>query len=406
MASAQARPDHIAGQGQGAVVGIVGPAHDLVVVAEHLERQIAVSGRARGDQRPGHQHPVPRSGHRLRHLQRTRQVFGDLDGDRRARPDDRRRRLHPQQRRGTQRRGRGHDHVRSNVAQGAEDPLDVLVVEARDHHDQLPEPERLVEGGRDRARTVGVVGTVEHDGRLAAHHLEPARHEHRAEPVPHHVVVHRVERHTRERGERRQRQGGVAPLVGPVQGQHHLVDLAVPDPQAQQLSAHRDPLVGDAEVDAGPPRATPCSATARSTTSCTAGTWRAVTTCDPGLTIPTFSAATSTGVAPSSGWSTSISLSTATSERTRLVASHLPPMPTSNTPTSTGASANQPEGHRREHLEVRDRVGLGARPLPCGRVHQVGERRHLVVDLREPALGDVPAGQRQALPDVWRCGEV
>ena len=46
--------------------------------------------------------------------------------------------------------------------------------------------------------------------------------------------------------------------------------------------------------------------------------------------IPAFSVATSATVDPSSWWSSPIGHSTATSPRMRLVASHVPPIPTSN----------------------------------------------------------------------------
>ena len=60
----------------------------------------------------------------------------------------------------------------------------------------------------------------------------------------------------------------------------------------------------------------------------------------PSLMMPAFSPATSATVEPSSGWSSAIGVRTATSPRTRFVASHVPPIPTSNTPSATGLSAN------------------------------------------------------------------
>ncbi len=57
--------------------------------------------------------------------------------------------------------------------------------------------------------------------------------------------------------------------------------------------------------------------------------------------IPAFSWAISAGVDPRySVWSTVIGVTTATAASATLVASHEPPMPTSSTMTSTGASAN------------------------------------------------------------------
>ena len=60
----------------------------------------------------------------------------------------------------------------------------------------------------------------------------------------------------------------------------------------------------------------------------------------PSFTIPAFSRATSATVGPSSGWSRAIGVTTATSPATTFVASHTPPIPTSNTPRETGLSAN------------------------------------------------------------------
>ncbi len=67
----------------------------------------------------------------------------------------------------------------------------------------------------------------------------------------------------------------------------------------------------------------------------------AETTTAPGLMMPTFSRAISSGVSPRYlAWSTAIGVSTATRASITLVASQAPPIPTSTTAASTGASAN------------------------------------------------------------------
>ena len=64
------------------------------------------------------------------------------------------------------------------------------------------------------------------------------------------------------------------------------------------------------------------------------------TTAAPSLMIPAFSVAISAIVSPSQrSWSMAIGVKTATSPSATLVESHAPPMPTSSTATSTGASA-------------------------------------------------------------------
>lgn len=58
------------------------------------------------------------------------------------------------------------------------------------------------------------------------------------------------------------------------------------------------------------------------------------------FTIPDFSPAIFSGVSPSRAtWSSEMGVTTATPASMTLVASQLPPMPTSTTATSTGASA-------------------------------------------------------------------
>ena len=61
----------------------------------------------------------------------------------------------------------------------------------------------------------------------------------------------------------------------------------------------------------------------------------------PGLMMPDFSVAISSTVEPSScAWSIATGVTTATCPSATLVASQVPPSPTSTTATSTGASAN------------------------------------------------------------------
>ena len=65
--------------------------------------------------------------------------------------------------------------------------------------------------------------------------------------------------------------------------------------------------------------------------------WREVTRVAPSLTIPALVVAISSMVSPSQVlWSRPMGVMTSTWERTTLVASHCPPMPTSTTATSTG----------------------------------------------------------------------
>lgn len=91
-----------------------------------------------------------------------------------------------------------------------------------------------------------------------------------------------------------------------------------------------------------PSRATVAStSTAFFSMTCAASTgcWARMTVA-PCLMIPDFSPAISVGVLPSrSVWSSEMGVTTATEESMTLVASQLPPMPTSTTATSTGASA-------------------------------------------------------------------
>ena len=91
-----------------------------------------------------------------------------------------------------------------------------------------------------------------------------------------------------------------------------------------------------------PSRATVASTSTaffRSTCAASTGCWARITVAS-GLTIPAFSAAISPGVLPRrSVWSRSMGVTTATEPSITFVASQLPPMPTSTTATSTGASA-------------------------------------------------------------------
>ena len=70
--------------------------------------------------------------------------------------------------------------------------------------------------------------------------------------------------------------------------------------------------------------------------------WMADTTVAAGLMMPDFVRAISDTVRPSRDmWSSAIGVKTATCPSATLVESHSPPMPTSSTMTSTGASAKQ-----------------------------------------------------------------
>src|SRR5512144_2437823 len=94
--------------------------------------------------------------------------------------------------------------------------------------------------------------------------------------------------------------------------------------------------------NSSPSRATvaPTSAARPSSTCAASSGWCASRTSAPGCTMPAFSRALSATVAPSSGWSSAIGVTTTTGACTTFVASHSPPIPTSRTATSTGASAN------------------------------------------------------------------
>ena len=70
--------------------------------------------------------------------------------------------------------------------------------------------------------------------------------------------------------------------------------------------------------------------------------------------MPAFSVAISSRVGPRySTWSIATLVTTATWPSTTLVASHVPPRPTSTTATSTASSANHRSAARDQHLEVR-----------------------------------------------------
>ena len=87
-------------------------------------------------------------------------------------------------------------------------------------------------------------------------------------------------------------------------------------------------------------RVAPTSAQRSTISAITSSDWIAVTTVAPALMMPTFSRAMAAGVSPRYfAWSTAIGVSTATFASITLVASQAPPMPTSTTAASTGASA-------------------------------------------------------------------
>ena len=82
------------------------------------------------------------------------------------------------------------------------------------------------------------------------------------------------------------------------------------------------------------------SSIARSSSAFASGTCTAETPCATGLMMPDFVRAISATVEPSRCvWSSAIGVKTATWPSATLVESHSPPMPTSITATSTGASA-------------------------------------------------------------------
>ena len=79
-------------------------------------------------------------------------------------------------------------------------------------------------------------------------------------------------------------------------------------------------------------------------------------------------------------WSTPIGVTTATCASATLVASQVPPMPTSTTATSTGASANAAYAIPDDRLEEAQRVRLGG-------VDQMGVRRDVVEGADELLVG-------------------
>ena len=84
----------------------------------------------------------------------------------------------------------------------------------------------------------------------------------------------------------------------------------------------------------------PTSAHRSATSWATSSDCTAETTVAPALMTPTFSSAIAAGVSPRYfAWSTAIGVSTATDASITLVASQVPPIPTSTTAASTGASA-------------------------------------------------------------------
>ena len=112
--------------------------------------------------------------------------------------------------------------------------------------------------------------------------------------------------------------------------------------RAASAAARRPRPRGETTPNSMPSRATVAStSTALFSSTCAASTgcW-ARTTVASCLMIPAFSPAISPGVSPSrSVWSSAMGVTTATEPSITFVASQLPPMPTSTTATSTGASA-------------------------------------------------------------------
>ncbi len=238
-------------------------------------------------------------------------------------------------------RGRvlGDDQVGQVRLEGREHALVVLVGHHADHPDQRRERERVLERGGGRRGSVRVVRGVEHDRRAAPDDLQPAGQVTSANAGAHQVVVERLV--ADECLDGGQCDGGVLRLVGAVERQEHLV---VP-PRSPCSDSIWPPTAGTRETT---PNSMPSrtqggadlGGAARSATSATSGGCSARTAIAPGLMMPAFSAAMSTGPAE-----------VASRGRPRPAGPRRPPRrrrwsrprsrpcPTSTTAASTGASA-------------------------------------------------------------------
>ena len=131
-------------------------------------------------------------------------------------------------------------------------------------------------------------------------------------------------------------------LVRAVQRQEQVVVVAAQAAHRELLATDRDVAGEDAEVVAlEGERGPDLAGRARRSTSAASGSCSPTTATAPALMMPPFSVAISSTELPRNrSWSIAIGVTTATWPSTTFVASHEPPMPTSTTATSTGASAN------------------------------------------------------------------
>ena len=136
----------------------------------------------------------------------------------------------------------------------------------------------------------------------------------------------------------------------------------------------------------------PISAHRASITARASGSCSRLTTTVPSLMMPAFSPATSAIVEPSSGWSSAIGVSTATSPRTRFVASHVPAHPHLEHAERHRLVREPQVRERAQRLEVRDL-------LLALRVDQHQERQQVLVLLGELLLRDVDPAHREPLAD-------
>ena len=153
-----------------------------------------------------------------------------------------------------------------------------------------------------------------------------------------------VDRHpatAEERLDRRHRHRRVLCLVRAVQRQEELLVRPGRGPARRAAGRRRRPPAPHAELDALPGDRGADLGRAGEQDLRRLAWLSAITASEPGLMIPAFSVAMSPTVSPRySAWSSAIGVRTATLASATLVASHAPPMPTSTTATSTGASAN------------------------------------------------------------------
>ncbi len=146
-------------------------------------------------------------------------------------------------------------------------------------------------------------------------------------------------------------------------------------------------MVRERTPNSRPSRATSASTSTErrsSTSAASTGCW-ASTPYEPGLRIPAFSAAICSIVEPRNRvWSTPIGVMTATCASATLVASQVPPRPTSTTATSTGASAKAANAIAVSTSKNDRRTGVPG-------VDQVEVGSHVVVRREEPLRLDRPA---------------